>query len=106
VLRSIRSTVAARFVLDVRIAKFAINTLATVGVMGAWQMFFGRGIGISTPRQFTQTLATANVAGGSTVFMGSGIAQLSGLPPTPVDILILDDYGSLDLDGAGYLILE
>ena len=95
VKNAILTSLAARFVAEVRVAKFAIQQLALAGVCGGTQVFNGNGYAIAPPDNAINTMALAGVCGGAMLFFGYGEGDVSG-----------DGFGALLLDDGGYLLLD
>ena len=102
VKKAILTSLAARFVAEVRVAKFSLQRLAFASVTGGAVVMDGRGYAILPPKIFLQNPFFCGLAGGAVIVMGSGEAELT---EHGFGALLLDDGGYLLLDNGGHLLL-
>lgn len=95
IIRSLRTALAARFVLILRISKFAETKLRLAQVAGAANVFNGTGVTRSPAKMAEHEWNFVQFAGASVVFNGYGELLPSATPP---EYLTLD--GSWTLDGS------
>ena len=103
---ALKTSLAARFVLEVRVAKFALQRLAFAGVAGGTVMVTGSGYAIPPSRVCVNTLGFAGAAGGAVIVWGSGRLNEYNPPPADYGVLLLGDGGALLTSDGGRIILE